>query len=179
MNRSLCVAPRRFAAGQGTLRPMIAAGLLVSLTLASAPARALDGCLVLLCLAAPDWTAIPQCVPPIEELFSELALGHAFPTCTMSGPGNSAANHWSNPPDYCPPQYTHSFDLDSGTIYHCDYAAAIEVNIDGALWTRVWWQMNGGSVTEYTDAAKVSLGSWNPKFDDDYAAWAAQQSPQP
>ncbi|RZA15171.1 MAG: hypothetical protein EOP02_25220, partial [Proteobacteria bacterium] len=34
-----------------------------------------DGCVVLLCLAAPSWRAIPQCVPPIRQLFRDLARG--------------------------------------------------------------------------------------------------------
>ena len=68
----------------------------------SQPAAAVDGCTVLLCLAAPSWGAIPQCVPPIRELFRDLARGRVFPTCGMSGPGNSAAHQWANPPTYWP-----------------------------------------------------------------------------
>ena len=41
------------------------------------------GCKVLLCAAAsaPGWTAIPYCVPILEEVFRELALGGSWPTC--------------------------------------------------------------------------------------------------
>ncbi len=144
----------------------------------SQPAAAVDGCTVLLCLAAPSWGAIPQCVPPIRELFRDLARGRVFPTCGMSGPGNSAAHQWANPPTYCPPQYTRVFDGETGPIYSCDYSGAVSVNIDGALWTRTWWTM-GGSVTEYTPAAKAQLGTWDPKFDDDYAIWLASLPPPP
>jgi hypothetical protein len=32
------------------------------------PAHALDGCKVMLCLAAPNWREVPLCVPTIHEL---------------------------------------------------------------------------------------------------------------
>lgn len=61
--------------------------------------------------------------------------------------------------------------------YTCDYAGAVSVNIDGALWTRTWWNFSGETVTEYTPAAKTGLGTWETKFDDDYAAWLGMQPP--
>ena len=65
---------------------------------ASTPAVAVDGCLVLLCFAAPSWRAIPQCVPPIKQVLRDLALGRMFPTCAMSGPANSASHRWAQAP---------------------------------------------------------------------------------
>lgn len=141
------------------------------------PAAAVNGCLVLLCFAAPSWRAIPQCVPPIVKVLQDLAKGKAFPTCSMSGPGNSASHQRANPPNYCPPQYTHMIDDVGMPIYTCDYAGAVSVDIDGALWTRTWWNFGGETVTEYTATAKASLGTWETKFDDDYAAWLAMQPP--
>ena len=67
------------------------------------PARAADGCKVLLCFAAPSWRSIPQCVPPIQEVLHDLARGKPFPVCAMSGPANSASHQWSSAPAYCPP----------------------------------------------------------------------------
>jgi hypothetical protein len=32
-------------------------------------------------------------------------------------------------------------------------------------------------VTEFTPAAKAQLGTWDTKFDDDYAAWFAALPP--
>lgn len=95
----------------------------------------------------------------------------------MSGTGNNAANQWSSPPDFCPPQYTTAIELESGTRYECGFDAAVSVNIDGALWTRTWWNLSGDTVTEYTPAAKAALGTWDTRFDDDYAAWLAAQMP--
>jgi hypothetical protein len=140
-------------------------------------ARAVDGCLVLLCLAAPSWRAIPQCVPPVKQLFRDLARGRPFPTCGMSGAGNSANHAWSSPPAFCPPQYTRVFDGESAPIYQCDYSGAISVSIDGAPFSRTWWSFGGDSVTEFSPAAKAQLGTWDTRFDDDYSKWLASLPP--
>ncbi len=84
-------------------------------------ANAADGCLVLLCLAAPNWSSIPQCVPPIRSVLDDLAHGRPFPTCDMSGAGNSAGNQGASAPGFCPAQYTTAFDLEVGTRYECRF----------------------------------------------------------
>ena len=143
-------------------------------------ARAADGCLVLLCLAAPSWRNIAQCVDPVRQVLRDLARGRPFPSCAMSGAGNSASNQWSSAPSFCPLQYTRSYDLDSGTVHTCDYDGAVAVNVNGALWSRTWWRLSGGdTVTEFTPAAKVQLATWNTRFDDDYAVWLASLPPAP
>lgn len=143
----------------------------------SMPASALDGCQVLLCLAAPSWRAIPQCVPTITQLFRDLARGKAFPSCAMSGAGNSASHVWASAPSYCPPQYTRVVEGANGPVYTCDYSGAVSVDINGALFTRTWWSLDGGTVTEYSAAAKAQLGSWDSRFDEEFAAWLASQPP--
>jgi hypothetical protein len=140
-------------------------------------AKAADGCLVLLCFAAPSWSSIAQCVDPVRSVLDDLAHGHPFPSCGMSGAGNTANNTWSSPPDFCPPQYTTSISLESSTAYQCAYDGAVSVTIDGKLWSRTWWSLSGSTVTEFTPAAKASMGSWDTKFDDDYAGWLATQVP--
>jgi hypothetical protein len=142
-------------------------------------AHAVDGCLVLLCLAAPSWRAIPQCVPPVQQVFNDLARGRPFPTCSVSGAGNSAEHAWSSAPTFCPPQYTHVIDGESAPIYQCDYTGAISVSIDGAVFSRTWWSFGGDSVTEFSPVAKAQLGTWDTRFDDDYAAWLAALPPPP
>ena len=161
------------------MRTLSASCALIASLSASAPTQAVDGCLVLLCFAAPSWRAIPQCVPPISQVLRDLARGRAFPTCSMSGPGNTADHRWSRTPDYCPPQYTRAFAVETGLVYTCDYAGAVAVNVDGALWARTWWNMGGDSVTEFTPTAKATLGTWDSRFDDDYAAWLASPPPPP
>ena len=161
------------------LAPAAAVGsLLVALaTLVPTPAHAVDGCKVLLCFAAPSWRSIPECVPTINQVLRDLARGRPFPTCAMSGPANSASHQWSSAPAYCPPQYTRVFEGESGPVYSCDYTGAVAVNIDGVLWARTWWSFAGDSVTEFTPAAKAQLGTWDTKFDDDYATWLASLPP--
>jgi len=175
--RNAAASPKRIADG---MRAPIGAFLVAAmLSTATVPAMALDGCLVLLCLAAPSWRAIPQCVPPIRQLLRDLALGRAFPTCGMSGAGNTASHHWSSAPGFCPPQYITVIEAESAPSYLCQYDGAVSVEIDGALWARTWWSMRGDTVTEFTDVAKVTLGNWDTRFDDDYDAWLAAQPPSP
>lgn len=68
-----------------------ALGLVAALAaLTQTPVRAADGCVVLLCLAAPSWRALPQCVPPIRQVLRDLVRSKPFPVCGMAGRGNSA-----------------------------------------------------------------------------------------
>jgi len=158
-------------------RTLIAGLFLAAATIVPMPAAAVDGCLVLLCFAAPSWRAIPQCVPPITQVLRDLARGRVFPSCGMSGPANSASHQWASAPGNCPPQYTRVVDGESAPIYSCDYNGAVTVSIDGTLWSRTWWSMAGDSVTEYTPAAKAKAGTWDTRFDDDYATWLASLPP--
>ena len=164
--------------GRGRVtRPLLLASITAATALAPVSAGAVDGCLVMLCLAAPSWRAIPECVPPVHQLFRDLARGKPFPTCGMSGTGSSASHSWSSAPAHCPPQYTRVLEMESALVYRCDYAGAISVRIDGSQFTRTWWSFNGDSVTEFGPEAKARLGSWDSRFDDDHARWAASQSP--
>src|SRR5438132_12016704 len=61
-------------------RIVIAAVALAS-AFAAVPARAVDGCTVLLCLAGP-WQSIGECVAPVEQLFADLWNGDPFPGCS-------------------------------------------------------------------------------------------------
>jgi hypothetical protein len=68
---------------------------LIPLASAASPAMAQDasfGCKVLLCAAAsnPSWGGIPYCVPVMQQLFKQLALGKPWPVCSevkASAPG--------------------------------------------------------------------------------------------
>ena len=61
------------------LRIVLACMLGFTLVASPRPAQAADGCQVLLCFAAPNWRAIPQCVPTINQVLRDLALGRGFP----------------------------------------------------------------------------------------------------
>jgi len=141
------------------------------------PTYAVDGCTVLLCLAAPSWRSVEQCVPPIRQLLRDLVRGKAFPICAMAGSGSSSSHAWSAAPDFCPPQYTRSYDAPHGPVYTCDYAGAITVMVGSEPFARTWWSLDGDAVTEFSPAAKGQLGSWERRFDDDFAAWLASRQP--
>ena len=159
MTSAITATPSTAPASNGNAKRLSAGGaLLLVLTICAPSAHAVDGCLVLLCFAAPSWRAIPQCVPPIRQVLRDLARGKVFPTCGMAGRGNNATLSWASAPTNCPPQYTHEYIGDAGPTYGCDFSGAIAVNIEGRLWARTWWSMEGDSVTEFTDAAKRGLG---------------------
>jgi hypothetical protein len=161
-------------AGTAVMHRAVAAFLL---TASMAPAHAVDGCLVLLCFAAPSWRAIPQCVAPIRQVLHDLARGRPFPTCAMAGAGNSALHQWAEAPAYCPPQYVSVIEGESAPTYLCHYAGAVSVSINGAPFARTWWNQRGETVTDFSPEAKAQLGTWDTRFDDDYAAWLAAQPP--
>ena len=104
------------AAKRSLVKRFAAFSLLAALAGFTVPAHAVDGCKVLLCLAAPSWRSIPECVPTINQLHRDLARGKPFPACSMAGAGNSANNAWASAPTNCPPQYTRVFEGESGPI---------------------------------------------------------------
>ena len=62
------------------------AALTVGLTLGSTATQAQDasfGCKVLLCAMStnPSWSGVPYCVPVMNQLFSQLAVGGSWPVC--------------------------------------------------------------------------------------------------
>ena len=101
MDHTSRVARHGIASGQRTSSWLgaIAAMVFAAALALPTPARAVDVCLVLLCLAAPSWRAIPQCVPPVQQVFKDLAKGKPFPTCSTSGAGSSARRTGSDRPD--------------------------------------------------------------------------------
>lgn len=155
------------------------AGLMVAaaLSMVAAPARAVDGCLLLLCLAAPSWRAVSQCVPPVTQALRDLARGRPFPTCAMSGVGNSANHQWASAPGNCPPHYTRAMEMETGIVYSCDFTGAVAVVVDGSMWSRTWWRVGGETATEFSPEAKARMGSWDTQFDDDYALWLSSLPP--
>ncbi|GAA0739576.1 hypothetical protein LRH25_30805 [Ideonella azotifigens] len=172
-------SPSSFPLRQRWTASVLATVAAITGAFAAGPAHAVDGCLVLLCFAAPSWHSIPQCVTPIKQVLHDLARGKPFPTCSMAGGGNSANNAWASAPSYCPPQYTRVFESDIGPVYTCDYTGAVSVSINGEPFTRTWWSMSGDTVTEFSPAAKTQLGTWDTRFDDDYAAWLSSLPPPP
>ena len=70
------------------IRATLFATISMSPLLLGGPAAAQDasfGCKVLLCAAAatPSWSGIPYCVPVMRQLFTQLANGDGWPTCSQ------------------------------------------------------------------------------------------------
>ena len=148
----------------------IVASVALSGFFASPPVFADDwGCQVLLCLADPRGpTAEAACVPPIEKLWSALAHGHPFPTCDLNssssdlppdeqnllppsalnaGQGTGATNVAAGP-GYCRTDLLYWGPPEQSTL-SCRAQGAINVTINNALYTRVWWGTDINSITEY------------------------------
>lgn len=109
-------------------------------------ARADDwGCQVLLCLANPGGPEqCSECVPPIEKLWSALRHGDPFPTCEFGSggteginAGTSASNTFASAA-YCREDMLHWGGPEQSELL-CNAAGAIDVEINGQLYTRVWW----------------------------------------
>jgi hypothetical protein len=130
------------------------------------------GCQVMLCLADPRGSETePTCVPPIEKLWSELRKGHAFPSCDMTSSyndlppnvqqsippsvmqqmasSNSSASNTYASSGYCREDLLYWGGSEQSELL-CSPAGAINVVIDGQLWTRVWWDAGsqGHTITE-------------------------------
>ncbi len=98
--------PNRRATRHSLAKPLTALltlGISVAL-LAPERAHAVDGCVVLLCLAAPSWRNISECVPPVRQLLRDLARGRPFPSCAVGGAGNTSSHAWASAPGNCPQQ---------------------------------------------------------------------------
>jgi hypothetical protein len=169
-------------------RILIAAVALAS-AFATVPARAVDGCKVLLCLAGP-WQSISQCVAPVEQLFSDLWNGRPFPSCNMasahgattassplggsSSAGNTMIAGWSTAPHPgCPPQYVIQ---PMRRFYTCRYTGVIRVTVNGAPWSSTYWSQTGASVTNFSAAAQAQNMAQDPRWLADLAAYQAARA---
>ncbi len=150
--------------------------------LATPAAHAVDGCQVTLCLAG-NWRNISVCVPPVEQVLRDMALGRSFPSCSMAsastGSTGSSSLNASNQPitqDTCPPMFQ-EFQTDEMAQHYvgCQYMGAVSVSIGGQLWSTLYWNASGNSVISYSGTAKAQLGAGNydTEFDTELAAWVA------
>jgi hypothetical protein len=71
------------------------------------------------------------------------------------------------------------YDPMSGSWYGCTHQV-IDVRVDGAEWSKVYWNWAGDTSTSYTDRARTQLGNaLDTQFDRDKAAWDAAHQPPP
>ncbi|RQU79340.1 hypothetical protein DF141_06535 [Burkholderia cenocepacia] len=153
----------------------VALSLAVTLSAVPVAARADDwGCQVLLCFANPGGPEqYGACVPPIEKLWRALSHGDPFPACDFSadlgslppdvrnaipapwlaslGAGTGASNIWASG-GYCREDLLY-WGGPEQSVPLCRASGAINVMIDGQLYTRVWWGMSvadgSSTLTEY------------------------------
>jgi hypothetical protein len=165
---------------------IVTAAVALASALAAVPARAVDGCTVLLCLAGP-WQSIGECIAPVEQLFSDLWNGAPFPSCNLAnapnagsplGGSSSARNTmiggWGRAPDpNCPPQYVIRA---MRHFYTCQYTGVIRVTVNGVLWSSTYWSPTGSSVTNFTAAAQTQNMTQDPRWLADLAAYRAAQA---
>ena len=150
-------------------------GLVLGLGLGlSGPARAVDGCKLLLCMAG-NWQNISQCTPTVRQALRDVARGRGWPTCSMGG--DSASGNQYVAPEQCPEQYiTNAGTDESGRpIYSCPFSGVIHVAVEGRPWSRTWWSPSGDSVVEWLPAAKAAFANspdaMDERFERDHAAW--------
>lgn len=147
------------------------------------------GCQVMLCLSDPRGPETESaCVPPIEKLWTALRKGNPFPTCDFSSSyndlpadlknaipasvmqsianSNSGASNTYASASYCREDMLHWGGPEQSELL-CSATGAINVTIDGVLFTRVWWDTGsqGKTLTEY-----YGQGSTQTQYDPTKAA---------
>jgi hypothetical protein len=117
------------------------------------------GCQVILCLSNPGGPEqYTECVPPIEKLWRALRHGDPFPTCDFgagASQGTSAANTFASAA-YCREDLLYWGGPEQSELF-CGARGAINVEIDGELYTRVWWDADGEdrTITEFYGAGSI------------------------
>jgi len=140
-------------------------------------AHAVDGCQVLLCLAG-NWKNITVCVPPVRAAMRQAALGHGWPSCSMSSGASGGVSevHVSTNEETCPPFSAEYMTSEYGTHYvGCQYTGVVTTTVNGQLWSTMYWNAAGDAITSYSDAAKSQLGAGNydTEYDTLLASWEA------
>ncbi|EIF29035.1 hypothetical protein BCh11DRAFT_04467 [Burkholderia sp. Ch1-1] len=119
------------------------------------------GCQVILCLSNPGGPEqYGECVPPIERLWAALRHGDPFPTCDFGAGGSqgtSAVNIFASA-GYCREDLLYWGGPEQSELL-CNARGAISVEIDGALYTRVWWDARGAdrTITEFYGAGSTAV----------------------
>jgi hypothetical protein len=126
------------------------------------------GCQVILCLSNPGGPEqYGECVPPIEKLWNALRHGDPFPTCNfgVGGSQGTSASNTDASAAYCREDLIYWGGPEHGELL-CGARGAINVDINGQLYTRVWWDANAEdrTITEFYDAGSTQ-GSTQAPYD--------------
>lgn len=141
--------------------------LIVSSIFASAPAHAVDGCKVMLCITS-NWKNISQCRPDVEQAIHDVERGHGWPSCNEA----NGATYLRTTEATCPAFYSR-YSPDNGAWMSCQYDAILSVKLNNTPWSDMFWTIGGTATsTRYYAPARAALGdSIDPRFDLDAAAW--------
>lgn len=141
---------------------IVASAVLGTSIMVHGTARADDwGCQVILCLSNPGGPEqYGECVPPIERLWAALRHGDSFPTCDFGAGGSqgtSVVNVFASA-GYCREDLLYWGGPEQSELL-CNARGAINVEIDGALYTRVWWDARGAdrTITESYGAGSTAI----------------------
>jgi len=149
-------------AGGGLLRALRHWSILFVAFLVPGTACADDwGCQAILCLSnrgGPEQYG--ECVPPIGRLWAALRHGGPFPTCDFGAGGSngtSAVNIFASA-GYCREDLLYWGGPGQSELL-CNARGAISVEIDGSLYTRVWWDARGAdrTITEFYGAGSTAI----------------------
>jgi hypothetical protein len=119
------------------------------------------GCQVILCLSNPGGPErYGECFPPIERLWAALRHGDPFPTCDFGAGGSqgtSAVNIFASA-GYCREDLLYWGGPEQSELL-CNARGAINVEINGSLYTRVWWDARGAdrTITEFYAAGSTQV----------------------
>ena len=171
-------------------RPAItafAAGLIL-VAPAALSVRAQDapwGCQVLLCAAAttPSWSGIPYCVPPMTQLFQQLAHGGGWPSCPQGGETSGLGYQPYKP---CPaPQFNIDYQQATyGSEGMPMQSGILQADPNGAFCGTAdqlnWQPQNGGGITgdygsPYTLQLTAAVPNPKPYYVDITPTGAAPQ----
>lgn len=143
-------------------RSAVLAAFLGTSILAPGTAYADDwGCQVILCLSSPGGPEqYGECVPPIEKLWAALRHGDPFPTCDFGAggaQGTSATNTFASA-GYCREDLLYWGGPEQGELL-CNARGAVSLDINGSLYTRVWWDARGPdrTITEFYGADSMQM----------------------
>ena len=159
------------------MRRILCSLVILGAALGSAPAHAVNGCRVLLCLAG-NWKNISQCRPEVEQAIHDVERGRGWPSCEQSGVENVANSQWLTEAT-CPAMYS-TYNPDTGAWASCAYSGIISVKVRNAPWTDVFWSSDGRTSTRYYAPARAALGdAVDPTYDRDAAAYVPPAPPVP
>lgn len=157
------------------MKKVLCASMLMGSLFGAAPAHAVDGCKVMLCIAG-NWQNIAVCRPEVEEAMREVERGHGWPQCSEAP---NMGLEWTTEAT-CPPFYAR-YGGDSGGYMGCTYGAVVRTKVNGAPWADMFWAPGTTSTsTKYYPPARTALGAnTDPRYDTDAAQYVPPTAPPP